>query len=64
MLDAEMLAERRFEAVDVIVTVFPPAVAGGISGILDLEFGDRRLGVVDALAHRISFIVFVIPEQP
>ena len=45
---AEMILESGFEADDVIVAAFAPAVGGGIGRVARLELGDRGLGIKNA----------------
>src|SRR5690606_6062856 len=51
VLDPQVLPEGRLETLDVLVATGPPAVAGSIAHVLHFQFGNGRLGVLDARLH-------------
>jgi hypothetical protein len=51
--DPQKRRKAFFEAIDVFVASFPPAVCGGVRRIADFEFADRGFGVVDT-GHAVS----------
>ena len=61
---AQVGFERVLEAADVFVATLAPAVLRGVGGVRNLEFGDRRSCISDAVAHRICSLEIAVTNAP
>ncbi len=64
IINTEMSLERILETHDVLVAFIAPAISGGVGGVLDFQFGNRRLGVENPLAHLTSNVGMAATNCP